>query len=68
MPLYKVRLYRGADRPAVHPQDIIADDARQAAEKACGERLALNRRPLEYLRATVRLPDGQMWAFFADVP
>jgi hypothetical protein len=39
MPVFKVRLYHGADKPAVQDQEIIADDAGKAAEKACGERL-----------------------------
>ena len=64
MPLFKVRLYHGADRPAVQYQDIIAGDAQQAAEKACGERLDSKKGALEQLRAVVSLPDGDKRAFY----
>lgn len=64
MPLFKVRLYHGADRPAAQFQDIVADDAQQAAEKACGERLDKQKGALEHLRAIVKLPDGDKRAFY----
>jgi hypothetical protein len=63
MPLFKIRLYHGVDKPAVHYQDIIADHAQQAAEKACGERV--NEQGTNgTLRAVVILPDGHKRSFY----
>lgn len=62
MPLFRVWLYHGANKPAVQYQDITAGDARQA-EKACGERVG-EHGTNGTLRAVVILPDGFKQSFY----
>jgi hypothetical protein len=55
MPVYRVRRYKGADRPEIVFFTIEANDAQSAAEQVCGEPLIRGGHAGK-LRATVVSP------------
>ncbi len=63
---FRVRCYKGGDRPLDGYQAIMADSAKEAAERACCERLVEGGQHAQ-LRATVHTvpPRGTPRSFFS---
>ena len=62
---FRVKCYRGADRPLGEYLPTWADSAKEAAEQACGEELIENGKP-GHLRAVVNTmpPRRHPWTFY----
>ena len=53
---FRVRCYKGANRPLDGYQAIMAASAKEAAERACGERLVESGQPAQFRAEVHTMP------------
>ena len=63
---FRVRCYKGANRPLDGYQEIMADSPKEAAERACGERLVEGGQPARLWAEVHTMPaSGEPQSFYS---